>query len=66
MVIKNSKLHGTEVDSYHDHRIAMALAIAGLNTEGKTVVKNAESAAVTYPEFVDDFRQLGAKFQSLL
>lgn len=64
MVIRNSKLHGTEVDSYHDHRIAMALAIAGLNAEGKTLVKNAESAAVTYPEFVDDFRRLGAAFRT--
>lgn len=63
MVIRNSKLHGVEVDSYHDHRIAMALAIAGLNAEGKTIVKNAESAAVTYPEFVDDFRKLGADFR---
>lgn len=65
MVIRNSKLHGTEVDSYHDHRIAMALAISGLNAEGKTLVKNAESAAVTYPEFIDDFQKLGAIFQSL-
>ncbi len=66
MVIRNSRLHGAEVESYHDHRIAMALAIAGLNAEGKTVVKNAESAAVTYPEFIEDFRKLGADFQSLL
>ena len=65
MVISNSRLHGAEVDSYQDHRIAMALAIAGLNAEGKTVVKNAESAAVTYPEFVEDFRKLGAEFKSI-
>lgn len=64
MVIRGSKLRGTEVESYHDHRIAMALAIAGLNAEGRTVVKNAESAAVTYPEFVADFRKLGAEFNS--
>lgn len=63
MIIRNSKLHGAEVESHHDHRIAMALAIAGLNSEGKTVVKNAESAAVTYPEFVDDFKKIGADFQ---
>ncbi|MFZ2657056.1 MAG: 3-phosphoshikimate 1-carboxyvinyltransferase [Victivallales bacterium] len=63
MVIKGSKLHGAEVESYHDHRIAMALAIAGLNAEGATIVKNAESAAVTYPEFIADFKNLGAEFK---
>ncbi|HBC87201.1 MAG TPA: 3-phosphoshikimate 1-carboxyvinyltransferase [Lentisphaeria bacterium] len=63
MIIKGSKLHGAEVESYNDHRIAMALAIAGLNAEGTTIVKNAESAAVTYPDFISDFKNLGAKFQ---
>jgi 3-phosphoshikimate 1-carboxyvinyltransferase len=62
MVIRSSKLHGAEVESHHDHRIAMALAIAGLNAEGLTIVKHAESAAVTYPEFIEDFQRLGAKF----
>ncbi len=64
MIIKQSKLHGAEVESYHDHRIAMALAIAGLNAEGTTVIKNAESAAVTYPDFISDFCKLGADFKS--
>ncbi len=45
-------LKGTEVDSYTDHRIAMSLAIAGLNASNKTIVRGAEAAAISYPDFV--------------
>nr|WP_308256132.1 3-phosphoshikimate 1-carboxyvinyltransferase [Geminocystis sp. GBBB08] len=46
-------LKGSEMDSYTDHRIAMSLAIAGLNAEGKTVINRAEAASISYPTFVD-------------
>jgi len=63
MIIRgNAQLTGCEVESYHDHRIAMSLAIAGMVAEGETVINDAESAAVTYPNFVEDFRRLGADF----
>jgi len=55
-------LHGTEVESYNDHRIAMALSIAGLGADATTTVNNAESASVTYPDFYEDIRRLGALF----
>lgn len=58
-------LQGTEVESYADHRIAMALAIAGLNASGKTIINEAESAAVTYPAFYEDFRKIGANFSEV-
>ena len=45
-------LIGTEVDSYADHRIAMSLAIAGLNASNKTIIRGAEAAAISYPDFV--------------
>jgi 3-phosphoshikimate 1-carboxyvinyltransferase len=63
MVIEGTKLHGTEVEGYGDHRIVMALAVAGLAAEGETVVKGAEAAAVTYPGFINDFVSLGADFK---
>ena len=65
LVIRGGSLHGAEVESYDDHRIAMSLAIAGLCADGETVVKHAESAAVTYPGFVSDFRSLGADFREI-
>jgi 3-phosphoshikimate 1-carboxyvinyltransferase len=46
-------LQGAEVDSYTDHRIAMSFAIAGLNAQGKTTINRAESASISYPNFVE-------------
>jgi len=45
------KLHGAEIDSFGDHRIAMAFAIAALRAQGETLIHGAESAAISYPEF---------------
>lgn len=43
---------GAVLDSYTDHRIAMALAVAALRAHGKTQIRRAEAAAVSYPTFV--------------
>ncbi|MGF1480630.1 MAG: 3-phosphoshikimate 1-carboxyvinyltransferase [Cyanophyceae cyanobacterium] len=51
-------LAGTEVDSYTDHRIAMSLAIAGLNATGTTTIYRAEAAAISYPDFVATLEQV--------
>ena len=61
MSITGGGLHGAAVNSYKDHRIAMALTIAAMAAEGESVIKDAECADVTYPGFIDDFRNLGAK-----
>ena len=47
----NADLQGTAVDSFGDHRIAMAMGIAGLVAAGKTSVHGAGAASVSYPEF---------------
>ncbi len=46
-------LRGAAVRSYGDHRIAMALAVAGLAAEGETEIEEAECASVSFPEFWD-------------
>ena len=46
-----ASLHGTQVASFGDHRIAMAFAIAGLFTEGETVVQDTECIRESYPGF---------------
>lgn len=56
-------LKGASVDGHGDHRIVMALAIAGLAAEDKTIVRGAEAAGVTYPDFIKDFKKLGARFE---
>ncbi|MGH9649542.1 MAG: 3-phosphoshikimate 1-carboxyvinyltransferase [Terriglobales bacterium] len=47
------KLHGAEVDSGGDHRIAMAFAIAALRVEGETTIRGSDAVQVSYPEFFD-------------
>jgi 3-phosphoshikimate 1-carboxyvinyltransferase len=46
-----AKLRGASVRSHGDHRIAMALAIAGLAAEGETEIEDAGCIAVSFPEF---------------
>jgi len=45
------KLHAAEIDSFGDHRIAMAFAVAGLRAEGETLIHRADAAVISYPEF---------------
>jgi len=47
------RLNGTAVSGYGDHRMAMALAVAGLMADGETLVKDAESVTVSFPNFWD-------------
>ncbi len=53
--------HGATVDSHDDHRLAMALAVAGLAATGETVVEDAACAADSFPGFVETMQQLGAQ-----
>ncbi len=53
-----NKLHGAEVESCGDHRIAMAMVIAGLVAGGETAVHDAEVIGVSYPEFMAALRSL--------
>jgi 3-phosphoshikimate 1-carboxyvinyltransferase len=45
------KLHGASLDSFGDHRIAMAFAVAALRAQGETEIKGADSATISFPEF---------------
>jgi 3-phosphoshikimate 1-carboxyvinyltransferase len=47
----SQKLHGTSLDSFSDHRIAMAFAVAALGAEGETEIRGADAAVISYPEF---------------
>lgn len=47
----NQRLHGAEIDSGGDHRIAMAFAVAALRAEGETMIRGADSARISFPEF---------------
>ena len=54
------QLHGAEVDSETDHRVAMSLAVAAQIATGATELHRPEAAAVSYPEFWSDLERLQA------
>lgn len=59
MIIHGGRpLHGGVIDSYLDHRIAMAFTIAGLAADGETTIKNSQCVDVSYPTFFETVRQL--------
>lgn len=58
-----SKLVGAEVDSHGDHRVAMALTVAGLLAEGETVVHNYDCIAISFPQFPQVLASLGAEVE---
>ena len=61
MVIEGGAgVSGTNVHSHHDHRIAMACAVAGLKANGTTIIEEAEAIKKSYPEFYEHLKMLGA------
>ncbi len=54
MIINGGKeLHGADIDSKLDHRIAMSFAIAGLNADGETNITGSECVDISFPGFYD-------------
>jgi 3-phosphoshikimate 1-carboxyvinyltransferase len=58
-----SELTGSEVRSYKDHRMAMALAVLGACTKGKTVIEGAECIKISYPLFFESIKNVGLEVQ---
>jgi 3-phosphoshikimate 1-carboxyvinyltransferase len=54
-------LHGAELDSFGDHRIAMAFAVAALRAEGDTTIYGADAAGVSYPTFFEELRKIASE-----
>jgi len=52
------KLHGAEIETYGDHRIAMAFSVAALRAEGETKIVGSEAVAVSYPEFFETLERM--------
>ncbi len=50
-------LHGTVLDSFDDHRIAMSFLIAGLQADGNTTLLHCENINTSYPGFADHLRR---------
>jgi len=61
MIVKGGNaVHAAKVSSHHDHRIAMAAAIAALKAEGNIEIDHAEAVNKSYPDFYQHLQMLGA------
>jgi len=65
LVLRESLLRGAAVHGRGDHRVVMALAVAGLAAEGTTTVETAEAVGITFPAFGDLMRRAGARLREL-
>lgn len=51
-------LSSSEFDSFGDHRIAMAFAVASIMGDSRSIVKNVECVDTSYPGFINDFENI--------
>ena len=63
MIIEHSRLKGTKVDGRNDHRVVMALSLAGMIADGKTEIETAQAISATFPNYVETLRNLGARMK---
>ncbi len=63
LVINGGKPKPTQVQGWSDHRIVMALSIAGMMLDGKVTVDTAEAMNITFPSFVQLMKNLGADIE---
>jgi len=61
MHITGGPVTGAHVSSHHDHRIAMACAVAALKAKGPTLIEEAQAVNKSYPDFYEHLIALGAK-----
>jgi 3-phosphoshikimate 1-carboxyvinyltransferase len=59
IIYGGNEIKGTTVHSNHDHRIAMACAIAALGATGNTIIEEAEAINKSYPNFYEQLKMLG-------
>ena len=61
MLVKGGTgVNGAKVHSHHDHRIAMACAVAGLKANGETIIEDADAINKSYPNFYEHMKHLNA------
>lgn len=61
LIIEQSQLNGVLVQGHYDHRVVMALSLAGMAADGVTTITTAEAVRVTFPNYVALMQKLGAR-----
>lgn len=57
-IIGPNRIHGAEINSYHDHRIAMAMAVCALFAEGRTTIPESACIDISFPGFGELLKQI--------
>jgi 3-phosphoshikimate 1-carboxyvinyltransferase len=65
LLIEQSQLHGANLHSHQDHRVAMALSVAALASQTETYIDGVEVMEKTFPDFVEKMHGLGAKIHAI-
>ena len=61
MIIHGGRsMHGTQIKTYADHRIAMSFAIAGLAADGVTTFDDPDCVVISYPNFYDTLQKISS------
>ncbi|MHC4204212.1 MAG: 3-phosphoshikimate 1-carboxyvinyltransferase, partial [Planctomycetota bacterium] len=63
LIIEGSKVKPAELHGRSDHRIVMALSLAGLKMEGECSIDTAEAMSVTFPNYVELMQKIGANIE---
>ncbi len=63
LIIHGGQPTGGEIDSFGDHRIAMAFSIAAAGASGPVIINGAECVDKSYPKFYEDYKALGGNIQ---
>lgn len=59
LIVRGGELTGGTADSVHDHRLAMAAAVAAIRCRGPVEIKDAGAVEKSYPRFFEDYKALG-------
>ena len=63
MIVHGSEIGGGAVESFDDHRIAMAFTVAALRATGDIEVNNCSNVATSFPNFTDLAKQVGISLE---
>ena len=63
LVIRQSELKPAHLHGHGDHRVVMALSLAGMALDGQTVIDTAEAVNVTFPDYVKLMRSIGGNIE---
>ena len=63
LIIRPARLKATSLQGHSDHRVVMALSLAGMAIDGETSIDTAEAMAITFPDFVSLMNSLGANMK---